>query len=272
MTRSDPSLHTRQTKEAPAKLESQSSQQVSRATRIRVRSMSGGHALRSGPSQSLSPLVSPPEGELGTPHPPGPALEGLGPAPGPSPSQAPPPRDTPSLAEFVPMLTQGWAEIFIRRPSGNTSWLMCLENPPSPFSSELGNMPLQELSSLLMSMEGVKERPPPQTTSAPASTAAPPPSGGPEGPPTHTPGGPPTGGKPGLGQGSSTDSVVVQEEGSAVAAATDSPSDWPENEEFEAVTSEPIYISADKFPKTTPPSGMLSRVGRGPDQSRPFSR
>lgn len=39
--RSDPSLHTRMTKEAPAKLESQSSQQHNRATRIRVRSMSG---------------------------------------------------------------------------------------------------------------------------------------------------------------------------------------------------------------------------------------
>uniref|UniRef100_A0A8D3EAK6 Tuberin n=1 Tax=Scophthalmus maximus TaxID=52904 RepID=A0A8D3EAK6_SCOMX len=128
MTRSDPSLHTRITKEAPAKLESQSSQQHNRATRIRVRSI-------------LSPLVSPSE-------------------------------DNPSLADFVPILTQGWAEIFIRRPSGNTSWLMCLENPPSPFSSELGNMPLQELSSVLMAMEGVKE-PPAQTASAPASTAAP---------------------------------------------------------------------------------------------------
>lgn len=49
---------------------------------------------------------------------------------------------------------------------------MCLENPPSPFSSELGNMPLQELSSVLMAMEGVKE-PPTQTASAPASTTAP---------------------------------------------------------------------------------------------------
>lgn len=39
--RSDPSLHTRMTKEAPAKLESQSSQQQNRVTRIRVRSISG---------------------------------------------------------------------------------------------------------------------------------------------------------------------------------------------------------------------------------------
>uniref|UniRef100_A0A8K9V652 TSC complex subunit 2 n=1 Tax=Oncorhynchus mykiss TaxID=8022 RepID=A0A8K9V652_ONCMY len=156
MTRSDPSLHTRQTKEAPAKLESQSSQQLNRASRIRVRSMSGGHALRAGPAQSLSPLP-------------------------PSPSPCAPPKDPlkdkPSLAEFLPVLTQGWAEIFIRRPSGNTSWLMCLENPPSPFSSELGNMPLQELSSVLMAMEGVKE-PPTQTASAPASTATPAPTPG----------------------------------------------------------------------------------------------
>lgn len=39
--RSDPSLHTRQTKEAPAKLESQSGQQISMTTRTRVRSISG---------------------------------------------------------------------------------------------------------------------------------------------------------------------------------------------------------------------------------------
>uniref|UniRef100_A0A8C2ZII3 Tuberin n=1 Tax=Cyclopterus lumpus TaxID=8103 RepID=A0A8C2ZII3_CYCLU len=179
MTRSDPSLHTRITKEAPAKLESQSSQQHNRATRIRVRSMSGGHALRAGPAQSLSPLVSPSEGELAAPlSPPSvPTLDALGPPSSTSaaPSAPPPLKDNPSLAEFIPMLTQGWAEIFIRRPSGNTSWLMCLENPPSPFSSELGNMPLQELSTVLMAMEGVKE-PPTQTASAPASSAAPAPA------------------------------------------------------------------------------------------------
>uniref|UniRef100_A0A8K9Y3B2 Tuberin n=1 Tax=Oncorhynchus mykiss TaxID=8022 RepID=A0A8K9Y3B2_ONCMY len=206
MTRSDPSLHTRQTKEAPAKLESQSSQQLNRASRIRVRSMSGGHALRAGPAQSLSPLVSPSEGgELcGVPLSPpssssGPCLDGLEP---PSPSPCAPPKDPlkdkPSLAEFLPVLTQGWAEIFIRRPSGNTSWLMCLENPPSPFSSELGNMPLQELSSVLMAMEGVKE-PPTQTASAPASTATPAPT-----PVVLNPPGPIQGGKPGLIQRSNT--------------------------------------------------------------------
>ncbi|GAA6220192.1 tuberin [Lates japonicus] len=259
MTRSDPSLHTRITKEAPAKLESQSSQQHNRATRIRVRSMSGGHALRAGPAQSLSPLVSPSEGELAAPLSPssGPTLDSLGPPSSASaaPSAPPPLKDNPSLAEFVPILTQGWAEIFIRRPSGNTSWLMCLENPPSPFSSELGNMPLQELSSVLMAMEGVKE-PPTQTASAPASTTAPAPVPISE-PLTQTHSS--MGGKPNVIQRSNTDSVVVLEEGSGVTAAH-TPSDWLESEEFEPMTSDPIFMSADvlKFPKTPPP-GTLSR-------------
>uniref|UniRef100_A0A3B5M708 Tuberin n=1 Tax=Xiphophorus couchianus TaxID=32473 RepID=A0A3B5M708_9TELE len=203
MSESDPSLHTRMTKEAPAKLESQSSQQQNRTTRTRVRSRSGGHALRAGPIPSLSPLVSPSEGELASPLSPssGPTLDGIGPPSSTAAAlSAPPPlKDNPSLAEFVPMLTQGWAEIFIRRPSGNTSWLMCLENPPSPFSSELGNMPLQELSTVLMAMEGVKE-PPTQTASAPASTAAP-------------------------------------------APTSSAPLEWVEGEEFEPIPSEPIFMS-----------------------------
>ncbi|XP_054636299.1 tuberin isoform X4 [Dunckerocampus dactyliophorus] len=254
MTRSDPSLHTRITKEAPAKLESQSSQQQSRATRIRVRSMSGGHALRAGPAQSLSPLVSPSEGELAAPLSPSsaPMLDGLSPSSSTSanPPAPPPLKDNPSLAEFVPMLTQGWAEIFIRRPSGNTSWLMCLENPPSPFSSELGNMPLQELSTVLMAMEGVKETPA-QTASAPASTAAP----APVEPfsQAHSS----AGGKAHLIQRSNTDSVVVLEEGSGVTSAH-TPSDWLESEEFEPMPSDPIFISADKLAKAPPP-GTLSR-------------
>ncbi|XP_030279362.1 tuberin isoform X2 [Sparus aurata] len=257
MTRSDPSLHTRITKEAPAKLESQSSQQHNRATRIRVRSMSGGHALRAGPAQSLSPLVSPSEGELAAPlsPPSSSTLDGVGPPSSTSatPSAPPPLKDNPSLAEFVPMLTQGWAEIFIRRPSGNTSWLMCLENPPSPFSSELGNMPLQELSSVLMAMEGVKE-PPTQTASAPASTAAPAPASAPE-PLTQTQSS--IGGKANLIQRSNTDSVVVLEEGSGVPTAH-TPSDWLESEEFEPMISDPIFMSADKFTKAAP-TGVLSR-------------
>lgn len=86
----------------------------------------GGHALRAGPAQSLSPLVASPEGEYSGPLPlPGPPLEVLGSHRGgedhhlPSTSHSSPPlKDKSSLAEFVPMLTQGWAEIFIRRPSG----------------------------------------------------------------------------------------------------------------------------------------------------------
>ncbi|XP_049577769.1 tuberin isoform X2 [Syngnathus scovelli] len=282
MTRSDPSLHTRITKEAPAKLESQSSQQQSRATR--VRSMSGGHALRAGPAQSLSPLVSPSEGELAAQLSPSSAsaLDGLSASSSASATvSAPPPlKDNRGLAEFVPMLTQGWAEILIRRPSGNTSWLMSLENPPSPFSSELGNMPLQELSTVLMAMEGVKE-PPPQTASAPASTATPAPAEAFS--QTHSN----AGGKPhliqrsntvsgslwGLGQGcaplgppapnrlyrsiSWADSAVVLEEGAGATTAHTS-SDWLENEEIEPMPSDPIFISADKFSKAPPP-GTLSR-------------
>uniref|UniRef100_A0A672R4T4 Tuberin n=1 Tax=Sinocyclocheilus grahami TaxID=75366 RepID=A0A672R4T4_SINGR len=253
MTRSDPSLHTRQTKEAPAKLESQSGQQIGSSTRTRVRSVSGGHALRAGPAQSLSPLVASPEGEYSGPlPPPGPLLEVLGsqrgveehPAPSSSQSSALL-KDKFSLAEFVPMLTQGWAEIFIRRPSGNTSWLMCLENPPSPFSSELGNVPLQELSSVLMAMDGVKE---------PQSEAAVP---QPQGRPcpiqrsktvgalgslcsTETPGR--------LHRSISwADSVVLEEGGRSKATVSAT-----ESKELEE--TEPIYMSA-----ATTPAGLLSR-------------
>ena len=105
---------------------------------------------------------------------------------------------------------------------GNTSWLMCLENPPSPFSSELGNMPLQELSTILMAMEGVKE-PPGQTASAPASTAAPAPALPPLAPqagasvalaceppvPTHGAGGGGLGGKCHLSQRTNTGETCV---------------------------------------------------------------
>uniref|UniRef100_A0A8C2IN61 Tuberin n=1 Tax=Cyprinus carpio TaxID=7962 RepID=A0A8C2IN61_CYPCA len=193
MTRSDPSLHTRQTKEAPAKLESQSGQQIGTSTRTRVRSISGDiHSL------SLSFSLTKTKNE----H------------PAPSSSQSSPPlKDMSSLAEFVPMLTQGWAEIFIRRPSGNTSWLMCLENPPSPFSSELGNVPLQELSSVLMAMDGVKE---PQSE-APV---------------------PQPQGRPCPIQRSNTDSVVLEEGGRSKATES------KELEEFEAAPTEPIFTSA----------------------------
>lgn len=64
-----------------------------------------------------------------------------------------PAQEKTSLAAYVPLLTQGWAEILVRRPTGNTSWLMSLENPLSPFSSDINNMPLQELSNALMAAE-----------------------------------------------------------------------------------------------------------------------
>ncbi|RXM33739.1 Tuberin [Acipenser ruthenus] len=63
--RSDPSLHTRQTKEAPAKLESQAGQQIGKATRTRVRSMSDsvvvleeGSRLGAQPKERASPTGS----------------------------------------------------------------------------------------------------------------------------------------------------------------------------------------------------------------------
>ncbi|CAL8388067.1 unnamed protein product [Arctogadus glacialis] len=112
---------------------------------------------------------------------------------------------------------------------------MCLENPPSPFSSELGNMPLQELSTILMAMEGVKE-PAGQTASAPASTATPPPHAA---------------GKGHLVQRSNTDSVVVVEEERPAPPPTRSPS-----EDFEA-TSEPIFMTS-KTPRTLSRSSSTS--------------
>uniref|UniRef100_A0A8C5UIP5 Tuberin n=1 Tax=Malurus cyaneus samueli TaxID=2593467 RepID=A0A8C5UIP5_9PASS len=147
---SDPALQVRQTKEAPAKLESQPGQQVCRSSRNRVRSMSGGHALRVGAldsSASHFPSGSTSQGTQGPPAP-----QTASPAP-----QTALQKEKASLAAYVPLLTQGWAEILVRRPTGNTSWLMSLENPLSPFSSDINNMPLQELSNALMAAERFKE-------------------------------------------------------------------------------------------------------------------
>ncbi|KFQ58808.1 Tuberin [Pelecanus crispus] len=151
---SDPVLQVRQTKEAPAKLESQAGQQVCRSSRNRVRSMSGGHALRVGALDSSASHFPSGSASQGTQSPPALASrsEKTNPAP-----QTPLQKEKANLAAYVPLLTQGWAEILVRRPTGNTSWLMSLENPLSPFSSDINNMPLQELSNALMAAERFKE-------------------------------------------------------------------------------------------------------------------
>ncbi|XP_042654230.1 tuberin isoform X3 [Tyto alba] len=151
---SDPVLQVRQTKEAPAKLESQAGQQVCRSSRNRVRSMSGGHALRVGALDSSASHFPSGSAFQGTQGPPAPTSrsEKTNAAP-----QTPLQKEKANLAAYVPLLTQGWAEILVRRPTGNTSWLMSLENPLSPFSSDINNMPLQELSNALMAAERFKE-------------------------------------------------------------------------------------------------------------------
>ncbi|NWU96858.1 TSC2 protein, partial [Upupa epops] len=151
---SDPVLQVRQTKEAPAKLESQAGQQVCRSSRSRVRSMSGGHALRVGALDSSASHFPSGSASQGTQGAPAPAFrtEKTNPAP-----QTALQKEKANLAAYVPLLTQGWAEILVRRPTGNTSWLMSLENPLSPFSSDINNMPLQELSNALMAAERFKE-------------------------------------------------------------------------------------------------------------------
>ncbi|XP_015271085.1 PREDICTED: tuberin [Gekko japonicus] len=151
-SRPDPVSQVRQTKEAPAKLESQACPQVVRGPRNRVRSMSGGHALRVGALDGSAPHFPAslmPQGVQSSP-----ATRTEKAVPG---TQAPLQKEKANLAAYVPLLTQGWAEVLVRRPTGNTSWLMSLENPLSPFSSDIDNMPLQELSNALMAAERFKE-------------------------------------------------------------------------------------------------------------------
>uniref|UniRef100_A0ABI7W8T3 Rap-GAP domain-containing protein n=1 Tax=Felis catus TaxID=9685 RepID=A0ABI7W8T3_FELCA len=198
---SDPSAHVRQTKEAPAKLESQAGQQVCRGARDRVRSMSGGHGLRVGALDAQAT------------HCPGAQTTPASTSERASAAAQLPAQEKTSLAAYVPLLTQGWAEILVRRPTGNTSWLMSLENPLSPFSSDINNMPLQELSNALMAAERFKERRDTalyKSLSVPAAGSAKPP------PPPR----------------SNTDSAVVLEEGSP--SETDLPGEPTELEDFEA--------------------------------------
>ncbi|XP_039211507.1 tuberin isoform X6 [Crotalus tigris] len=198
---SDHSLQVRQSKEAPAKLESQAGPQVVR-TRNRVRSMSGGHALRVGALDSSASHFSASPGPQAPPNSPAPA----------------PQTEKANLAAYVPLLTQGWAEISVRRPTGNTSWLMSLENPLSPFSSDINNMPLQELSNALMAAERFKEHRETalyKSLSVPSSSLS-----------TGT-------AKPSLLQRSNTESAVVLEEGSPPDADRKGVEFHPESQEIE---------------------------------------
>ncbi|NXF68550.1 TSC2 protein, partial [Ciccaba nigrolineata] len=253
---SDPVLQVRQTKEAPAKLESQAGQQVCRSSRNRVRSMSGGHALRVGAldsSASHFPSGSASQGPQGPPAPTS-RSEKTNPAP-----QTPLQKEKANLAAYVPLLTQGWAEILVRRPTGNTSWLMSLENPLSPFSSDINNMPLQELSNALMAAERFKEHRETalyKSLSVPSSSLA-----------TGT-------AKPSLLQRSNTvasfssmyqsscqgklhrsiswaESAVVLEEGSPSEMElkeTESPAESPESEDIDTSCSEQV-LSEERFGK-----------------------
>uniref|UniRef100_A0A8C8BCV8 Tuberin n=1 Tax=Otus sunia TaxID=257818 RepID=A0A8C8BCV8_9STRI len=230
---SDPVLQVRQTKEAPAKLESQSGQQVCRSSRNRVRSMSGGHALRVGALDSSASHFPSGSASQGTQGPPAPTSrsEKTNPAP-----QTPLQKEKANLAAYVPLLTQGWAEILVRRPTGNTSWLMSLENPLSPFSSDINNMPLQELSNALMAAERFKEHRETalyKSLSVPSSSLA-----------TGT-------AKPSLLQRSNTESAVVLEEGSPSEMElkeTESPAESPESEDIDTSCSEPV-LSEERFGK-----------------------
>ncbi|NXL42569.1 TSC2 protein, partial [Podilymbus podiceps] len=253
---SDPVSQVRQTKEAPAKLESQAGQQVCRGSRNRVRSMSGGHALRVGALDGSASHFPGGSASQGTQSPPAPASrsEKINPAP-----QTPLQKEKANLAAYVPLLTQGWAEILVRRPTGNTSWLMSLENPLSPFSSDINNMPLQELSNALMAAERFKEHRETalyKSLSVPSSSLA-----------TGT-------AKPSILQRSNTvasfssmyqsscqgklhrsiswaESAVVLEEGSPVEMElkeTESPAESPESEDIETSCSEQV-LSEERFGK-----------------------
>ncbi|XP_040110079.1 tuberin isoform X8 [Oryx dammah] len=205
---SDPSVHVRQTKEAPAKLESQAGQQVYHGARDRVRSMSGGHGLRVGALDAPACHFPGSPTSLGSQTAPAGQPEKAS-AGSPLPAQ----KEKTNLAAYVPLLTQGWAEILVRRPTGNTSWLMSLENPLSPFSSDINSMPLQELSNALMAAERFKERRDTalyKSLSVPAAGSA----------------------KPSPPPRSNTDSAVVLEEGGP--GETGLSAEPPELEDFEA--------------------------------------
>uniref|UniRef100_A0A8U7NC85 Tuberin n=1 Tax=Corvus moneduloides TaxID=1196302 RepID=A0A8U7NC85_CORMO len=248
---SDPVLQVRQTKEAPAKLESQAGQQVCRGSRNRVRSMSGGHALRVGALDSSASHFPSGSTSQGTQGPPAAAArpEKASPAP-----QTALQKEKANLAAYVPLLTQGWAEILVRRPTGNTSWLMSLENPLSPFSSDINNMPLQELSNALMAAERFKEHRETalyKSLSVPSSSLA-----------TGT-------AKPSLLQRSNTESAVVLEEGSTgemELREAESPAESPESEDVETSCSEHV-LSEERFGKAQDSYSRSSSTSSQEDKS-----
>ncbi|XP_027626788.1 tuberin [Tupaia chinensis] len=253
----DPGVRVRQTKEAPAKLESQAGQQVSRGARDRVRSMSGGHGLRAGA------LDAPTSHFPSSPAAPGPQAAPVSKPEKASASTQAPASAKSNLAAYVPLLTQGWAEILVRRPTGNTSWLMSLENPLSPFSSDIDNMPLQELSNALMAAERFKEHRDTalyKSLSVPAaSTAKPPPL-----PRSNTvaslsslcPAGCPGALRRSV---SWADSAVVLEEGSP--GETQVPVEPPEFEDFEAAlaTDQPCQ-HADVYSRSSSASSQEEKL------------
>uniref|UniRef100_A0A670JMJ0 Tuberin n=1 Tax=Podarcis muralis TaxID=64176 RepID=A0A670JMJ0_PODMU len=234
---SDHTLQVRQTKEAPAKLESQAGPQVVR-TRNRVRSMSGGHALRVGALDTSTSHFSATRSEKAAPGP----LQ----------------KEKANLAAYVPLLTQGWAEILVRRPTGNTSWLMSLENSLSPFSSDINSMPLQELSNALMAAERFKEHRDPtlyKSLSVPSSTL-----------PTGT-------AKPYFLQRSNTESAVVLEEGSPPETDlkdAESRLESQEIEDFEASSSTSSQEERVLKPDDLAPMGIPIERARNLEDSREF--
>uniref|UniRef100_A0A8C3CZ98 Tuberin n=1 Tax=Cairina moschata TaxID=8855 RepID=A0A8C3CZ98_CAIMO len=254
---SDPVLQVRQTKEAPAKLESQAGQQVCRSSRNRVRSMSGGHALRVGALDSSASHFPGGSASQGTQSPPAPSSrsEKSNPAP-----QTPLQKEKANLAAYVPLLTQGWAEILVRRPTGNTSWLMSLENPLSPFSSDINNMPLQELSNALMAAERFKEHRETalyKSLSVPSSSLA-----------TGT-------AKPSLLQRSNTESAVVLEEGSPSEMElkeTEFPSSSTSSQEEKSLKSDDLVEGGIPIGRVLPPEDGRTLEELSFQPSQPLSK
>ncbi|OCT64393.1 tuberin isoform X5 [Xenopus laevis] len=220
-------VQTEQVKEFPSMLDLQQRKPGMQTPRHRVRSMSGGTTLRAG-SLEGTPLST----SIGQP-----GATPVTRAEKPS-RRAQVKKEKTTLADFVPVLTQGWAEVLVRRPTGNTSWLMSLENPLSPFSSDINNMPLQELSNALMAAERLKEHRETalyKSLSVPASTLS------------------PSTAKTTLLQRANTESCAVPEEGAQAdgeAEEATTPGGSQELEDFEAVVSEDT-ASEEKTAKKT---------------------